>query len=119
MLENLVDNAVKFSPVGPAVVELSASRHVDHVLLEVADRGVGFHPDHAHRLFRPFQRLHSERDFRGTGVGLATVARIAQLHGGAVEGHNREGGGAVFQVRLPLCQESAPPPEALPLDPQE
>jgi signal transduction histidine kinase len=106
MLENLIDNAVKFSP-GPAAgrIEFSARREIDAVLLEVADRGVGFHPDHAHRLFHPFQRLHSQQSFHGTGIGLVTVARIARLHGGSVDGRLRAGGGAVFQVRLPLLPE--------------
>ncbi|MCW7536549.1 PAS domain S-box protein [Aquabacterium sp. A7-Y] len=105
-LENLMDNAAKFSQ-GRTVcrLEFTARRERGQVVLELADEGVGFPPEYAHKLFRPFQRLHSQETFAGTGVGLATVARIIHLHGGEISGRNREGGGAVFELRLPLAPE--------------
>ncbi|WKB54085.1 sensor histidine kinase [Eleftheria terrae] len=113
-LENLMDNAAKFSQGRPVCrLEFTARRERDQVVLELADEGVGFPEEYAHRLFRPFQRLHSQEAFAGTGVGLATVARIAHLHGGEISGRNREGGGALFELRLPLMPElPAPQPVA-------
>lgn len=109
LLENLLDNAVKFSP-GEAVcrVELSGWHEVDTVVLQVADRGVGFPPDMADRLFQPFQRLHADTAFRGTGIGLATVARVARLHHGRVTASARPGGGSVFELRMPVLREAPP-----------
>lgn len=103
VLENLLDNAVKYSP-GPQACRIEVLAHCthDHLVLRVCDRGVGFPEELADRLFLPFQRLHAADQFKGTGVGLATVQRIMHLHGGTIDAHNREGGGAVFTLRLPL-----------------
>jgi PAS domain S-box-containing protein len=110
LLENLMDNGAKFSRGRPACrMEFTVRQELAQVVLELADEGVGFPSEQAHRLFRPFQRLHAQRTFTGTGIGLATVARIAQLHGGSVAGRNRPGGGACFEVRLPLLCEAAVP----------
>ncbi|HEY2928482.1 sensor histidine kinase [Piscinibacter sp.] len=107
MLQNLVDNAVKFSPDEAVCrIEVQARYERDEVVLSVSDRGVGFPAELAQRLFRPFQRLHPNDRFQGAGVGLATAARIVRLHGGTIEGRNRDGGGAVFELRMP--QKPAP-----------
>lgn len=102
MLDSLLDNAAKFSTAGPVCqVELRSRCERDEVVLEVCDRGVGFPSELAPRLFRPFQRLHANGRFAGSGIGLARAARIAHLHGGSIGGRNRDGGGAVFEVRMP------------------
>jgi len=102
MLDSLVDNAAKFSAAGPVCqVELHLRCERNEVVLEVSDRGVGFPSELAPRLFRPFQRLHSNGRFAGSGIGLARAASIARLHGGTIGGRNRDGGGAVFEVRMP------------------
>jgi PAS domain S-box-containing protein len=110
MLENLLDNAAKFSAGRPVCrIELSWQREREEVVLELADNGVGFPPEFTHRLFRPYQRLHAQGDFPGNGIGLATVARIVQLHGGTISAHNREQGGTLFRIRLPLAAAPAAP----------
>jgi PAS domain S-box-containing protein len=103
LLENLMDNAVKFSRERAVCrMEFTLRRDAGHAIMSLSDEGVGFPPEHAHRLFKPFQRLHARKRFAGTGIGLAIVERIAALHGGSVSGRNREAVGAVFEVKLPM-----------------
>lgn len=102
MLANLVDNAIDFSPVG-SVVEVRLQADGDGLSIEVADRGPGV-PDYA--LERVFERFYSlprpEGGTRSSGLGLNFVAEIAKLHGGHARLENREGGGAMATVWLPL-----------------
>ncbi len=73
-------NAWKFTRSRPeAVIELG--RNADHTFF-VRDNGVGFDPSYAAKMFRPFQRLHHPKEFEGTGIGLATVQKILERHGG-------------------------------------
>jgi light-regulated signal transduction histidine kinase (bacteriophytochrome) len=66
----------------------------------VADNGAGFDMNHANRMFKPFQRLHRQEEFPGIGIGLATVRRIVQRHGGTIEARGDIGKGAVFCFSL-------------------
>lgn len=85
MLENLLGNAWKFTGKNEhARIEFGVHRDTTPPQYFVADNGVGFDPAYATKLFAPFQRLHSTAEFPGTGIGLATVQRIARRHGGRV-----------------------------------
>ena len=83
VLENLINNAWKFtSKRANARIEIGVKQDGGPPAFFVRDNGAGFDPQHAAKMFRPFQRLHSEREFSGTGIGLATVQKIVQRHGG-------------------------------------
>ncbi|HET9735647.1 MAG TPA: PAS domain S-box protein [Burkholderiales bacterium] len=100
---NLIGNAVKYSRGAAAPrIEIGARRLDDAVEYYVRDNGAGFDPQQAARLFGLFQRLHSEEEFEGTGVGLALVERIVRRHGGQVGAEGAPGGGATFRFSLPI-----------------
>jgi signal transduction histidine kinase len=101
-MDNLLRNAWKFtSGRERASIRVSGELDADRVVCRVADNGIGFDPRFRDKLFRPFERLHDDPDFDGTGVGLATVARVVHRHGGEVDAAGRPGEGATFTFRLP------------------
>jgi signal transduction histidine kinase len=98
VLENLLGNAFKFTGrTAEARIEVGCSGGVIHV----RDNGAGFDPRRAERLFQPFQRMHSEAQFPGTGIGLATVYRVIDRHSGQVWAEAEPGRGATFFFSLP------------------
>ena len=102
VLENLLGNAWKFTRNRPqAEIGFGGSRIGGTTTFYIRDNGIGFEQSEAERLFRPFRRLGSAAEFEGSGVGLATVARIVQRHGGRVFATGVEGIGATFSFTLP------------------
>lgn len=102
VLENLLRNAWKYSSRRQdACIEFGCREEPSGTVYFVRDNGVGFNPQYADRLFRPFQRLHSASDFPGTGVGLATVQRIIARHGGRIWATGHINQGAQFSFTLP------------------
>lgn len=102
VMTNLLGNAVKYSRTRDmSVVTVWAEEHAAEWVISVRDNGVGFDPHHAQKLFGVFQRLHSQREFEGTGVGLATVRRIVLKHGGRVSATSQVDEGATFTFTLP------------------
>ena len=102
VMTNLVANAVKFSRTRDvAVLQVWAEERPAEWVIHVRDNGVGFDSDYKDKLFGVFKRLHSEREFEGTGVGLATVRRIVLRHGGQVSAESVLGEGATFSFTLP------------------
>ena len=103
-LENLLGNAFKFTArTADACIEFFRTHTKGESAFVVRDNGAGFDMQQASKLFTAFHRLHDERDFEGTGVGLATVERIIQRHGGRVWAEARPGRGASFMFTVPAA----------------
>lgn len=101
LLENLLGNAWKYTVrTADARIEFGKSTHGDREVYFVRDNGAGFHMKDVSKLFMPFRRLHSDQDYPGTGIGLATVQRIIQRHNGEVWGEGEPGKGATFFFTL-------------------
>ncbi len=102
LLVNLLGNAWKFTrDAADARISFRVLHEGGHDWFEVADNGAGFEPAYANKLFRPFQRLHAADEFSGEGIGLASVKRIIERHGGTITGEGRPGQGARFRFTLP------------------
>ncbi len=101
MLENLLGNAWKYShKENKTCVEFSKIQSDNEVQYFIRDNGVGFDMRYADKMYGPFQRLHKQGDFDGTGIGLATVKRILQRHGGRIWAESKPGEGAIFYFVL-------------------
>lgn len=115
LFQNLISNALKYSKPGEAphiritakVVsgtelpfETSDPSRSYH-LIQVSDKGIGFDPQYAERIFQMFQRLHGRSEYPGTGIGLSIVRKVAENHGGYVTAESTPGEGATFNVYLP------------------
>ena len=102
VLENLVSNAWKYTGKTPhACIEFSSTIEDDEAVFCLRDNGAGFNMKYVDKLFEVFQRLHGSKDFEGTGVGLATVKRVIERHGGAIWAESQPGKGARFYFTLP------------------
>lgn len=96
LAQNFIENAIKFSPSGGRV---TVGKNSEGAFF-VKDEGIGFKPEYANKLFKPFNRLHTEAEFPGTGIGLASVKRIVERHGGKVWAEGEHGQGACFYFTL-------------------
>jgi two-component system sensor histidine kinase KdpD len=106
VLLNLLENVLRHTPLG-SPIEVAVTESEDSIRIEVADRGPGIAVDALERIFEKF---HSTAAAGGSGLGLAICRAIVSLHGGRITAANREGGGAVFTVSLPLQPPPALPP---------
>lgn len=99
-LENLLDNAIKFTPEGGQIT-LGAGKNEGQVEIWVEDTGIGIPAEDLEQIFNRFHRGRNAAGYPGSGLGLAIAHAVAQTHGGSIEAQNRSGGGARLTLRLP------------------
>jgi two-component system sensor histidine kinase KdpD len=101
VLSNIIDNALKYSPVG-SPIEISAGLEDDQVVLEIADHGIGIPEEDLTRIFDKFYRVRRPGSISGTGLGLAICKGIVDVHAGHISARSRPGGGAILRIAFPL-----------------
>lgn len=103
LFQNLISNALKFRKKGVPLKVAVSARPVggDEVEVTVSDNGIGFDEHELQRLFKPFERLHSQADYDGSGLGLAICHKIVEHHGGAITAKSAPSQGASFLITLP------------------
>jgi PAS domain S-box-containing protein len=117
VFQNLLANALKFTrPREHVVIEIDHRQENGELVIVVRDNGVGFNKKYSDKLFGVFQRLHRAEEFEGTGIGLATVKRIIQKHGGQVWADSEPDKGATFYFSLPAADSTSKLFAAVPLD---
>jgi signal transduction histidine kinase len=105
LFQNLIGNALKFR--GSEAPHVTISGRLDDpgmCEISIKDNGIGFDPEFADIIFKPFQRLHGRSEYDGTGMGLAICRKIVERHGGSIRAESKPGKGSTFIVRLPVKQ---------------
>ena len=107
VLYNLFSNAIKFTKEkNPAIIEIQGNTDNDENIYCIKDNGVGFNMKYADKLFEVFQRLHSSKEYEGTGIGLSLAERIVKKHGGRIWAKGAVDKGATFYFSLPKKGEN-------------
>ncbi|MCH8311421.1 MAG: PAS domain-containing protein [Nitrospinae bacterium] len=104
VIQNLISNSIKYmKKTIPPVIELGSSFNdkTGNWEIRVKDNGIGFDEKYLDRIFKPFERLHNQQEYQGTGIGLAICEKIMHLHGGEISAKSQPGKGATFIVSLP------------------
>jgi PAS domain S-box-containing protein len=99
LLQNLIDNALKFSDASP-IIHISSRDEPDYYHFSVRDNGIGIEPEYFNKIFQIFQRLHAKEDYPGTGIGLAICRRIVERHGGKIWVESKPGQGTIFYFTI-------------------
>jgi signal transduction histidine kinase len=101
LFQNLIGNAIKFHGDQPPEIHIGAQRTEERWVFSVRDNGIGIEPQYFEKIFHIFQRLHTRKDYPGTGIGLAICKRIIERHGGTIWVESQPGQGATFYFSLP------------------
>lgn len=102
VFQNLISNAIKYRSAAAPEITIDAERETEAWIFRVRDNGIGIPPEHAERVFRMFQRLHSASAAEGTGIGLAVCKAVIERHGGQIWVEPGTAGGTVIAFRLPM-----------------
>lgn len=109
LLQNLIGNAIKFHRDEPPEVHITAQRQDNHWLFQVRDNGIGIKSQYRERIFEVFKRLHTRREYPGTGIGLAICKKIVTRHGGHIWTESEPGVGTTFYFTIPLSSHEKLP----------
>jgi len=114
LLQNLISNGIKYCRADKPEIAIQAEHQSEtgDCIVEIRDNGIGIPKDHWEDIFEPFKRLHSNGDYEGTGLGLATCKKIVERHGGEIWCRSRPGEGTSFFFSLPAVESSVPAPLA-------
>lgn len=107
LFQNLLSNAIKYHSAEPPKIEISVERRNGQLIFSVADNGIGIAPAYHERIFGLFKRLHTTREYPGSGIGLSLCRRIVQMHGGTIWVESEVGKGSRFLFSLPPAGEPA------------
>ncbi|MCU7892650.1 MAG: PAS domain S-box protein [Candidatus Thiodiazotropha sp. (ex Ustalcina ferruginea)] len=105
LFSNLIDNALTYHEADTTpVIKVAAKRQADQIIITVSDNGLGIAPEYHHKIFQVFQRLHSQEEYPGTGIGLAIVAKAVRMMDGEVKVESTLGEGSRFTILLPVAE---------------
>jgi light-regulated signal transduction histidine kinase (bacteriophytochrome) len=102
LFQNLIGNALKFRGECPPKISVTVERLADAWKFSVCDNGIGIEPQYFERIFFVFQRLHTRREYPGTGIGLSLCKKIVERHGGQIWLESEPGQGSKFHFTLPI-----------------
>jgi PAS domain S-box-containing protein len=106
VFQNLISNAIRFADIEAPRIRISAEREPRAWCFSVADNGIGIEPQHRQRIFEMFRRLHSRRDYPGTGIGLTICKKIVERQDGGIWVEANPDGGSIFRFTLPDPQDA-------------
>ena len=101
LFQNLISNSIKYRR-GIPKINISAIKETNQYLFKVKDNGIGISQEHLERIFTIFQRLHTQEEYEGTGIGLAIVQKIVHQHGGEIWAESELGKGTTFYFTIPF-----------------